>query len=158
MSIIRTALVVLALAVTAVTPVTIKAQVATWKEMRDVKRVKCSFSVFATGTWDAAGTPKGDLKPATLEVSYDTIDTEDGTARVNGLYGPQPIIAKLSIWSLHFLQVGSEGSLRMTTVFDKESRPGHFRAVHTIHEHTPISLPGFASRPEQYYGECTVER
>lgn len=136
----------------------VDAQVATWKEMRDVKRVSCAFSMFTTGSWDAAGTPKGDLKPVTFEVSYDTIDTEDGTARVNGPYGPLPIIVKLSIWSLHFLQMGSEGSLRLTTVFDKESRPGRFRAVHTIHEHTPISLPGFASRPEQYYGECAVER
>jgi hypothetical protein len=32
------------------------------------------------------------------------------------------------------------------------------RAVHTRHEYTMISLPGFTSRPEQYYGECAIGR
>jgi len=32
---------------------------------------------------------------------------------------------------------------------------GKLRAVHTRHEYTEVSLPGFTSRPEQYYGDCT---
>ncbi len=134
------------------------AQVATSKVLGGARRVACTFPILATGTWDGAGAPQAEIKPASLTVSYDSIDTEDGTAHVNGPFGDLPIIARLTIWSLHFLQMGSEGSLRLTTVFEKETRPGRFKAVHTIHEFTQVSLPGFTSRPEQYYGECAIER
>jgi hypothetical protein len=43
-------------------------------------------------------------------------------------------------------------------VFDKENTPGKYKAVHTRHEYTEVSLPGFTSRPEQYYGECEIAR
>ena len=126
--------------------------------LQDAKRVTCTFPVLATGTWDAKGVPKGEVKEAPLTVSYDAIDTDEGTARVNGRYGDMPIVAKASIWSLHLLQMGSEGTVRLTTVFNREGSPGKFMAVHTIHEFTPVGLPGFASRPEQHYGECEIER
>jgi hypothetical protein len=48
------------------------------------------------------------------------------------------------------------GALYVTTVFNTESRPGKLQAVHTRHEYTPVSVPGFTSRPEQYYGDCDV--
>jgi hypothetical protein len=31
------------------------------------------------------------------------------------------------------------------------------QAVHTRHENTLIALPGFTSKPEQYYGHCEIE-
>jgi hypothetical protein len=43
-------------------------------------------------------------------------------------------------------------------VFDKETRAGRLQAVHTRHEYTAVSLPGFTSRPEQYYGDCEAAR
>jgi hypothetical protein len=134
------------------------AQAPPSKALNGTKKVACSFPLMATGTWESSGAPKAEVTRATLTVSYDSIDTEDGTARVNTTFGAVPIIAKVSIWSLHFLQMGPDGSLRLTTIFDTETRPGRFKAVHTIHEYTQVSLPGFTSRPEQYYGECAVER
>jgi len=119
------------------------------------KSVKCAFPLYAIGTW-TDGEPKAELKKASLSVAFDQINTEDGTARANGPYGDLHIIAKLSIWSLHLLEISGEGMLRITTVFDKESRPGKYKAVHTRHEYTEVSLPGFTSRPEQYYGECEI--
>jgi hypothetical protein len=127
-------------------------------ELQGAKRITCTFSVVATGSWDTHGLPKAEIKPASLTMSYDAIDTDDGTARLNGRYGEVPIIAKASIWSLHLLQTGSEGTMRLTTVFDRENGPGKFQAVHTVHEFTPVGLPIFASRPEQYYGECEIGR
>jgi hypothetical protein len=126
--------------------------------LHTAKQVTCTFPIFTRGTWDDNGVPKADVKDTPLTLSYDEIDTDGGTARFNGRYGDVPIIATASIWSLHFLQMGSEGTLRLTTVFDRESSPGKFRAVHTVHEFTPVGLPGFASRPEQHYGECEVGR
>jgi hypothetical protein len=57
---------------------------------------------------------------------------------------------------LHFMQVTSPGALYTTTVFDQVSRPGKLKAVHTRHEWQAFALPGYSSRPEQYYGECEV--
>jgi hypothetical protein len=98
------------------------------------------------------------VKKTSLTMSYDAIDADDGTARLNTRYGDLPIIAKASIWSLHLLHAGSEGTVLLTTVFNRENRPGKFKAVHTVHEFTPVGLPNFASRPEQHYGECAIER
>jgi hypothetical protein len=135
-----------------------QAQIRNSKVLQGVKKVSCVFTTITTGTWDKAGAASAEIKPISMKVSFDTIDTEDGTAIVNGPFGPLPIITKVSIWSLHFLQMGSEGSLRLTTVFDTESRPGKYKAVHSIHEYTQVILPGFTSRPEQYVGECELER
>jgi hypothetical protein len=125
--------------------------------LANAKSVTCVFPLYAVGTWEK-GEPKAELKKASLSVAFDEINTEDGTARLNGPYGDLHIIAKLSIWSLHLLEMSGEGVLRITTVFDKQNSPGKFKAVHARHEYTDVSLPGFTSRPEQYYGECELGR
>ena len=126
--------------------------------LRAVKAVRCSFSAVATGDWDDNGVGKAGVTKSALTVSYDSIDTEDGTARLNDRYGDSPIIAKLSFSGLHLLQMSSEGALRVTTVFDTASQPGRYKAVYTVHEYTAVRLPGFTSRPEQHYGECEAGR
>ncbi len=40
----------------------------------------------------------------------------------------------------------------------KRKEQGKLKAVHTRHEYTEVSLPGYTSRPEQYYGECDARR
>ena len=147
-----------ALAVVLAGPCSILAQPRMSSGLQDVKRVTCAFPVLATATWDASGVPRAEVKEAPLVMSYDAIDTDEGTARFNGRYGDTPIVARASIWSLHLLQMGSEGTMRLTTIFNRQNSPGRFMAVHTVHEVTPVGLPGFASRPEQHYGECEVER
>ncbi len=122
-----------------------------------VKTVSCKFSVLATGTWKN-GEPQGEVKPASLSFAFDSINIDEGTARAIGNFGPSDIIARLSMGTLHFLQGFREGPLYTTTVFPKETRTGKFQAVHTRHEYTEVSLPGFTSRPEQYYGECEVQQ
>jgi len=113
------------------------------------------FALYATGTWND-GQARAEVKPASLSLSFDEIDIDSGTARVAEAFGPMHIIAKLSTWNLHFLDIRSEGSLYVTTVFDRESRNGKLKAVHTRHEYTDVSVPGFTAKPEQYYGECEV--
>jgi hypothetical protein len=122
-----------------------------------VKSVSCKFSLLATGTWKA-GEAQAEVKPAALSFSFDSINIDEGTARVIGNFGPSDIIARLSMGTLHFLQSFSEGALYTTTIFPKETHPGKLQAVHTRHEYTEVSLPGFTSRPEQYYGECEVQQ
>jgi hypothetical protein len=122
-----------------------------------VKALACTFTLVATGTW-TDGEPKAEVKPAKLSIAYDSIDVESGTARTVEGAGSLDLIAKLSLWNLHLLWIGSEGSVYLTTVFDRETKGGKLRAVHTRHEYTDVSLPGYTSRPEQYYGECEVKK
>jgi hypothetical protein len=121
-----------------------------------VTSIKCVFPVYATGTWQNTEA-RAEVKTAKLLVAFDAIDTQDGTAESIGPYGPMHIVVRYSANTLHFMHVAStSGALYVTTVFAKESSPGKRLAVHSRHEYTAVSLPGFTSRPEQYYGECDI--
>ena len=120
------------------------------------KKLSCQFPLMSTGTWKS-GEPQAETKAATLSVGFDSVNVDEGTARVIGAFGPSEIIARQSYGTLHFLQSFREGPVYITTIFPKETQNGRLQAVHTRHEYTEVSLPGFTSRPEQYYGECTVE-
>lgn len=120
------------------------------------KKLSCEFPVMATGTWKS-GEPQADTKPVRLSIAFDSVNVDEGTARVIGPFGPSEIIARQAFGALHFVQSFRDGPLYITTVFSKETRNGRLQAVHTRHEYTEVFLPGFTSRPEQYYGDCTVE-
>ena len=124
--------------------------------LQTAKVLKCEFTLQATGTWTKAGEPQGEVKKMKLSLGFDSIDTNDGTATVMGSYGAPHIIVRLAAGYLHFMQVGSVGYLHVTTVFDKVAGPGRLKAVHTRHEYTEVSVPGYTSRPEQYYGDCEI--
>jgi hypothetical protein len=117
--------------------------------------LKCTFAVRATGDW-LGEKAQGEITSAKLAIAFDAIDTDDGTAEATGTGGPRHIVVRLSAGNLHFLQVGSDGPVYVTTVFNQPTAAGHLKAVHTRHEYTRVSLPGFTSRPEQYYGDCEV--
>jgi hypothetical protein len=126
--------------------------------LSEAKALRCVFALVATATWAKDGASQAEVKPATLTLGFDAIDVEEGTARAVDSFGPSDIIVKLSSGgTLHFVQVFNEGALYATTVFPRAAHPGKLRAVHTRHEHTDVSLPGWTSRPEQYYGECELK-
>src|SRR5262245_38112519 len=126
------------------------------RTLSTAKTLKCEFTLLATGTWSKAGEPQSDVKPTKLTLGFDSISADDGTANVTGSYGAPHIVARFSGGYLHFMQIGSAGNLYTTTVFNKVARPGRLKAVHTRHEYTDVSLPGYTSRPEQYYGDCEI--
>jgi hypothetical protein len=109
----------------------------------------------SVGNWKSEGAI-GEIKPAKLTIGFDDINVDDGTATVLGAFGPSDIIVRLSTGTLHFVQSFREGPLYATTIFPYETTGGRLRAVHMRHEYTEVSLPGFTSRPEQYYGDCEV--
>lgn len=119
------------------------------------KSLKCDFQIVATASW-IGGEPRAETKPTKLSIGFDEIDSDEGTARMIGTFGPSDIIVRLSTGNLHFVQAFREGPVYTTTIFPKETRNGNLQAVHSRHEFTEVSLPGFTSRPEQYYGECAV--
>ena len=128
-------------------------------KLAKAKSVKCDFPSMSTVEWDkATGRADATIKPSTLSMRFDMIDTDQGTARVIGQFGPSEIIVRNSGGTLHLLQSFNEGPLYATTVFPDLIADGRYKAVHTRHEFTQVSLPGFTSRPEQYYGACAVDQ
>jgi hypothetical protein len=131
------------------------AQKSMQEKLAAAKTVSCDFIVYATGTWKN-GEAQGELKTAKLSVRFIEINTDEGTARMASGFGNYDIIVRLAQGALHFVQAFRAGPLYTTTIFGTESRDGKLKAVHTRHEYAEISLPGFTSRPEQYYGECEI--
>ncbi len=126
-------------------------------KLAGAKAVTCVFSTMASGDWNASGAV-GAVKSASLSFRFTDIDTDEGTAVAVGPFGPSDIIVRSSLGALHLVQSFREGPLYATTIFPQEVKPGVLKAVHTRHEYTQVSLPGFTSRPEQYYGDCTIDR
>ena len=123
----------------------------------EARTVRCEFSTMASGDWKD-GVPQGILKPATLSLRFEKVDADGGTAQAIGPFGPSDVNVRLTTNSLHFMQSFREGPLYLTTVVARPAREGRWLAVHTRHEYTDVSLPGYTSRPEQYYGSCAIER
>ena len=120
------------------------------------KTLRCRFSLSASGRWDADGTPKSAVAPATLTLLFEAIDADSATAQLRNGTVSSEVVARLSGSYLHFMQVFKTGAMYTTTVFDQETTRGAFRAVHSRHESFTVPVPGATSTPEQYYGECQV--
>ena len=123
-----------------------------------IKRLKCDFPVLSSGTWEN-GEPNAQVrKSGVLSFQFAEVDTTESTANVIGLSSQSHIVAQLSGWNLHFLDIRPTGSLTITTVFAQESRDKKYKAVHTRTDYLPVSIPGFVAKPDvfQYYGECEV--
>ena len=119
----------------------------------NITSLKCTFSALASGTWND-GEAVASTKPAKLALAFTAIDTQDGTAVAASGNTKGHITVRVIGNYLNLMQVDAYGALYVTTVFNTETRGGRLQAVHTRHEYTPVSVPGFTSRPEQYYGDC----
>jgi hypothetical protein len=119
------------------------------------KSVKCTFTLMAAGTWGTQQ-PDAKVKPAKLELQFDEVNADEGTARMESSYGKFDIIVKYSEGYLHFIQAFLNGPLYATTILEKKTARGKLKAMHSRHEFTDFALPGFTSSPEQYYGECEI--
>jgi len=74
----RILVVVLGLAAGIQTP---RAQVPSAVPLAEVQRLKCAFTLLATGTWDNTG-PSAEVTKAGLSMQFEAIDTQEGTANV----------------------------------------------------------------------------
>lgn len=128
--------------------------------LTSVRALKCTFPVSAAGTWENGEATAQVRRTGILTFQFNEIDTQESTANVAGLTSSSHIVAQLSGWNLHFLDIRPTGSLAITTVFGQESREKKLKAVHTRTDYLPVSIPGFVARPDvfQYYGDCEVVR
>jgi len=126
--------------------------------LANVRSIKCKFPLMAVGTWGEKE-PEAKVKPSNRELQFDAINTDEGTATSTELksgYGKYDIIVRYSGGYLHFIQSFLDGPLYTTTVLEKKTASGKFKAMHSRHEYTDFALIGFTSSPEQYYGECEI--
>ena len=127
--------------------------------LSSVSAMTCTFPIMWLGNWSKAGDAEGAPQKSELVLKYLQIDTSDGTADVAGFTGNFYITVRVvPNVSLHLLHMDAAGPVYITTVFNKASHPGKFKAAHSRHEFTDVSLPGFTSRPEQYVGECELTK
>lgn len=118
--------------------------------------ISCTFPVMSTGTWSKEGEASNEVKKSEFTLVYQAIDTQDGSAQVKGMSGNFYITVRIVGGHLHLLTTDSGGPVYMTTVFNSPAHKGKYKAAHSRHEFTPVQLPGFTSRPEQYVGECEL--
>lgn len=154
----RSALMALAVGVTLAGAAHARGQQPASRLLDGVTGLSCTFPLLTTGNWEAAGDAKAETAPAQLKVVFTAIDTQDGTAEVQGDVGASTIVVRNIGDYLHLMQLKSTGPIYLTSVFARESRPGKLKAAHTRHEYTDTKLTGYTWRPEQYYGECEVKK
>jgi hypothetical protein len=122
------------------------------------KSLRCTFPWVSTATWKKDGVPDATVKPASLVLRFEAIDTETGIAQLrNGSVGTD-VTVRLAEGYLHFMQAFRTGPLYTTTVFEAGAAGNKFKAVHSRHEYFSVPLPDATSTPEQYYGECEILR
>ena len=129
--------------------------------MASIKRLDCRFVAAAVGGWSGGNAAVRLNNESTLSVRVDSIDTQDGSARLLGAGGSSAfVVAQLRAWSLHILETDTTGSITVTTVFGQESRDGRLKAVHSRASFLPIDVRDFSAQPSasQYYGDCEVGR
>src|SRR5438874_201292 len=83
-----------------------QAQAPSAASLADIQRLKCTFTLLATGTWDN-GVPSAEVTKAALSMQFEAIDTQEGTANVADVStlsaGAPHITVRLLGDSLHFL-------------------------------------------------------
>jgi hypothetical protein len=120
--------------------------------LADIRVLKCSFPVAATGSWKE-WMPKAEIQPGpALTLVIDDIDIDGGTARI----GTTHTTALLTQNSVHFMERTMAGSLTMITVLAQKGPKGTLRAVRSRHDYLQMAIPGFVAEPNvsQHYGEC----
>jgi hypothetical protein len=118
-------------------------------------RVECTFTTLATGDWQGTA-PQASVAPAEHEALFTEINVDEGTAESASVYGDSFISVRYSSGYLHFMQISDVGPLFVTTIFPQEFENGRLKAVQVRLEYAATTLPGFASRPEMYFGDCAV--
>ena len=118
-------------------------------------RVECTFTMRAKGDWNGAEAHAA-VEPAEHEATFFDIDVDSGTAEAGSAYGNSFISVRYSSGYLHFMQISDVGPLFVTTVLAHETANGRLKAVQTRVEYAATTLPGFATRPEIYFGDCAV--
>jgi len=117
--------------------------------------LECRFTTVAASSWEN-GVPKTEVLSKELKLTFAKVNVDEGTADANSQFGDFYVAVRFSNGYLHLMQMFSSGPLYTTTVMARETTDGRMMAIHTRHEYTPATVPGFTSRPESYFGDCAI--
>lgn len=117
--------------------------------------LECRFTTVAASSWEN-GVPKTEVLPKELKLTFANVNVDEGTADANSQFGDFYVAVRFSNGYLHLMQMFSSGPLYTTTVMARETADGRMMAIHTRHEYTPATVPGFTSRPESHFGDCAI--
>ena len=94
-----------------------------------------------------------------MVLKFNDVDVDGGSAEMSGVQGKFDILVRQTEGGLHFIHSFRTGPFYSTSIFPREVVPntGRYKAVHSRHEYVEVVLPGFTSRPEQYYGDCATQ-
>jgi hypothetical protein len=123
------------------------------RRLAGAKRIECTFSTLATGTWDK-NVPAIAVTPAEIKAAFFDINVDEGTAEAESEYGASFISVRTA--GIAIMQMSDAGPLYLTTVLARAAGEGKLMAVHTRVEYSPTIIPGFTSRPEMYLGTCSI--
>jgi hypothetical protein len=130
-------------------------QTAMDRRLAAAKRIECTFSQMAQGTWDK-NTPALKVTPVELKANFFDINVDEGTAEAESAYGASFISVRYAQGYLHIMQMSDAGPLYLTTVLARQAGEGKLMATHVRIEYSPTIIPGFTSRPETYIGTCAI--
>src|SRR5205085_2270278 len=119
-------------AAAAIMPSSLKAQSAQGVLSR-AKAIQCSFTVMVVGTWGNEK-PEVQVRPVALNLQFEGINADEGTAELKSDYGKYDIIVRYATGYLHLVQSYLDGRLYTTTIMEKKTAAGRFKAVHSRHE------------------------
>lgn len=126
------------------------------RRLAAAKRLECSFSTMATGTWDK-NVPAITVAPSEIKANFFDINIDEGTAEAESEYGGASFISvRYESGYLHIMQMHLAGPLYLTSVIARAAGEGKLMAVQTRVEYSPTVMPGFTSRPEMYLGTCSI--
>ena len=136
-------------------PCSLSAQAVSQSALAKATSIKCTFSLMTLSSLRDEP-PKAEVKPITLVLQFDGINSDEGTAQLKSGVGAYDIVVRYAQGYLNFVQSFREGPLYVTTILDQKTRGGKLKAMHSRHEFTTVALAGWTSSPEQYYGECEI--
>src|SRR5215831_3591627 len=67
------------------------------------KSIKCVFPLMAVGNWGRER-PEAKVQPSNLVLQFDSVNTDEGTAELQGAFGKYDIVVRYAGGYLHFIQ------------------------------------------------------
>jgi hypothetical protein len=130
----------------------------TSRALESLKSLKCAFPASAWATWEG-GEPQAQAGrlPSAAVLTITSIDTQEGSAQIDGagFRAADHVTVKLTGSTLHFLDIGLNGTLGVLTVFARESHDGRLQAVYSRAAYVESRF-GESAPPtmSQFYGDC----
>jgi hypothetical protein len=122
--------------------------------LRRAKSIRCELDRGTYGSWERGGLK---LEPERFgeggKVTFDSIDTNAGKARLIGSIGAVDVRAILTETGLTFIEATQVGNLNFTTIFATYDTLESRRFVAVSSRHVAIEK---SPSPSQYHGTCFV--